>query len=1009
MLQLQKIRKVYVTGSESVEALKGISLSFRKQEFVSVLGPSGCGKTTLLNIIGGLDQYTSGDLSINGRSTREYKDRDWDTYRNHSIGFVFQSYNLIPHQSVLANVELALTISGVSRKERRRRAADALRRVGLGNQLHKKPNQMSGGQMQRVAIARAIVNNPEILLADEPTGALDSTTSVQIMNLLSEIARDRLVIMVTHNPDLARTYSSRIIYMQDGLVTKDTRPFDPRYPEEASDADLKKKAHSAVDTYLRSYRETSPKKLSKEASEKGKKKKASMSFWTALSLSLKNLLTKKTRTMLTAFAGSIGIIGIALIQSVSSGVQFYIDRVQEDTLSSYPITIQRENADMTALLESLMQVGSEGGEHRDEDRVYANSVLFEMMNSLTQIEVEENNLSKFKDFLESDSEIKKYISAVHYSYGSGIQFYTKDDNGEIYKADINEMMSSFMGGSSGSGSSGMGGSMGSMGMMGGSLSVFEEILPGEGDEPVHELVKEQYDLIYGDWPAAYNEVLLIVDENNSISDLSLYALGLKSADEFETAMKNFYLGKETVTDEKSWSFEEICARTYRMVLDVNRYTAGDGKFTDLSESEIGRELLYNNGTEIRVTGIIRKNPDALSAMLNGSIAYTSMLTDHMIEQTLASELIQAQLENPTVDALTGLPFETESAGDPTAEEIRSAVLSYIEAATLQKRAAMYRALASQLSGAERSAITAQVNAIFTDKNTAIGFLASSGMLPSEYMTQLEAMPLEQMKAILAPTVEKAMVEKAENEKQAAAALLSDADAAAALDAAASDFTESDCALLYENYVSLVSDNTYTGVLEMLGYVDADFPSSILIYAKTFEDKDQIASAIARYNSGVSEEDVIEYTDYVALLMSSISTVIQAISYVLIAFVAISLVVSSIMISIITYISVLERTKEIGVLRAIGASKRDVSRVFNAETLIEGFVSGALGIAVTLLLLIPINLILHAVTGIETLSAVLPVGYAVGLVIISMLLTVVAGIIPSGMAAKRDPVAALRAE
>ncbi len=1009
MLQLQKIRKVYVTGSESVEALKGITLSFRKQEFVSVLGPSGCGKTTLLNIIGGLDQYTSGDLSIDGRSTKEYKDRDWDTYRNHSIGFVFQSYNLIPHQSVLANVELALTISGVSRRERRRRAANALRRVGLGNQLHKKPNQMSGGQMQRVAIARAIVNDPEILLADEPTGALDSTTSVQIMDLLSEIARDRLVIMVTHNPDLARTYSNRIIYMTDGLVTKDTRPFDPAQEEAARRLPAgQSTGRPAVDTYMASYRGTRPATLHETAPvPKRKKKKASMSFLTALSLSLKNLLTKKTRTMLTAFAGSIGIIGIALIQSVSSGVQYYIDRVQEDTLSSYPITIQRENADMSALLESLMNIGSESGDHRDEDRVYANSVLFEMMNSLTKIEIEENNLSKFKEFLESDEEVRKYISAVHYSYGSGLQFYTKDDNGEIYKADINEMMNSFMGATSG-GSSGMGGSMGTMGMMGGGLTVFDEILPGDNGTPIHDLVKEQYDMIYGSWPTAYNEVVLIVDGNNSISDLSLYALGLKSVDEFETAMKNFYLGKETATDEKSWSFEEICSRTYRMVLNVDRYQKGEGDFTDLSKTLIGREILYNSGTEIRVTGIIRKNPDALSAMLSGSIAYTSLLTDYMIEKTLESELLQAQLQNPEIDALTGLPFETEDMGEPTAAEIRAAVTAYINDASEARRAAVYRTWKGQLPPAALSMIETQVNAAFVDKETALAFLSASGSIPPASLAQLAAQDFEVILQ-LKPTVQSGMVEAAEKKLAEELALVPDATAATLLQDAVASFSDADCKLLYDEYASAVSENTYTGVLDLLGYVDADFPSSILIYAQTFEDKDRIAECIKRYNSGVAEADVIEYTDYVALLMSSISTVISAISYVLIAFVAISLVVSSIMISIITYISVLERTKEIGVLRAIGASKRDVSRVFNAETLIEGFVSGMLGIGVTLLLLIPINLILHAVTGIQTLSAVLPVGYAVGLVVISMLLTVVAGIIPSGMAAKRDPVAALRSE
>ncbi len=1008
MLELKNIRKDYPAGGDTVHALKGIDLQFRESEFVSILGQSGCGKTTMLNIIGGLDGYTDGDLVINGKSTKDFKDRDWDTYRNHSVGFVFQSYNLIPHQSVLQNVELALSLSGVSKNERRQRAVKALEEVGLGNQLKKKPSEMSGGQMQRVAIARAIVNDPEILLADEPTGALDSATSVQIMELLSEIARDRLVIMVTHNPELADTYSTRIIRLVDGRLTEDTRPV-PKEGERLRE--LPKTGRPAVDAYLQKY----------EGREKRRKpvsdKKASMSFWTALGLSFKNLLTKKTRTILTAFAGSIGIIGIALIQSVSSGVQAYIDRVQEDTLSSYPITIQKENADLSALLESLMSVGDGEGTPKEPDRVYANSVLFEMMNSLTKIEIEENNLSKFKDFLENDEEIKKYISAVHYSYGSGINFYTKDENGEIYKSDINEMMSSLsgmsgMGSSSSSSSSVMGGSMG----MGG-IQVFEEMLPGDNGQPVHELVTTQYDLIYGAWPTAYNEVVLIVDANNEISDLSLYALGLKSQAEYETAMKNFYLGKETEAgEEKSWSFEEICAKTYRMILSADCFQKGlDGSYTDISKTAIGREMLYGSyGTDIRVTGIIRKNPDALSAMLSGTVGYTSMLTDYMIEKTLDSAIIKAQLADPTVDVLTGLPFMTGEEKEPTTAEIEEMVSAYIAAADTAKKAEIYRLLKSTIDSVT---LSTQVATFFANNDMATlralvknVYAAELGMSPEMIDEILSGMSDEELKAQVEPALREQIAKGYSDAVLAQLATVPDEQLAMLLTMEAGNLTAEQSNLLYEAYIpAKYSDATYTVVLEKLGYVDPTFPNEISIYAKSFEEKDKIAACIERYNAGVGDDDKIEYTDYVALLMSSISTVISAISYVLIAFVAISLIVSSIMISIITYISVLERTKEIGVLRAIGASKSDVSRVFNAETLIEGFVSGALGIGVTLLLLIPINAILHAVTGLTTLSAVLPVENAVFLVVVSMVLTVVAGIIPSRMAAKRDPVAALRSE
>ncbi len=979
MLKLKGIKKVYRAGDDKVVALRDVNLAFRKNEFVSILGPSGCGKTTLLNIIGGLDHYTAGDLVINGKSTRTYKDRDWDTYRNHSIGFVFQSYNLISHQTVLANVELALTISGVAPAERRRRATDALVRVGLGDQLHKRPNQMSGGQMQRVAIARALVNDPEILLADEPTGALDSTTSVQIMNLLREIASDRLVIMVTHNPDLAAEYSTRIISLLDGRVVKDTNPY------------------TAVEKRQRDRHTRVLAESKRKIDRANKGKKTSMSFKTALGLSFKNLLTKKARTFLTSFAGSIGIIGIALIQSVSTGVNNYIAAVQRDTLSSYPIQIQSENADYSGLISNLMDMNAADGKvDHDLDKVYSNSVLYDLLNSVNSIEIEKNNLADFKVFLDSDQEIAEYVSAIRYRYGEKMTIYTKDTDGKVVRADLAALL----------GESGMGG-MGAFAASFASLGIIEEMLPDKASGGlINETLLKQYDLVHGAWPTSKNEIVLIVNKNNEISDVALYALGLKSSEEFKAAMEAYQRGEEVVATQESWSYEEICQHDFRLILDADRYVKNpDGSFTDISETSLGLSKLYDEALTLRVSGIIRASDDAVSSMLKGALGYTSALTDYLIEATRESEIVKAQLANPTVDVISGLPFETEP---PTAAEKTEQARAYVASLSDAEKITLLRSLlvlptesflSEQVSSTLDGKTRAEMEAILTENP----LFQTSGYDPSI----LKNLSDEQLYAILEGAIRE---ETAKTYTEAAAQRVSAMTDQMIL-MTAGMLTDEQYTMVYETFMpSQYSDKTLGEVLQALGYVDNSTPISIEIYAKTFEDKDKIAECITRYNSGVAEEDQISYTDYVALLMSSVSIIINAISYVLIAFVAISLVVSSIMIGIITYISVLERTKEIGILRAIGASKRDVSRVFNAETLIVGFAAGALGILVSVLLIVAIiNPILYALTELTSLRAALPVDFAILLVLISMFLTLIAGLLPSRIAAKKDPVVALRTE
>ena len=972
MLKLKDIRKDYLAGDSVVHALKGIDLEFRENEFVAILGHSGCGKTTLLNIIGGLDQYTSGDLVINGKSTKNFTDGDWDTYRNHSIGFVFQSYNLIPHQTVLSNVELALTLSGVAPAERRARAIDALKKVGLGEQIYKKPNQMTGGQMQRVAIARALVNDPDILLADEPTGALDSDTSVQIMNILKEISEDKLIIMVTHNPDLAEAYASRIIRIKDGLIVGDSMPYD-------------------------SGREEQPQV------EPGKKK-TSMSFFTALALSTNNLLTKKARTILTAFAGSIGIIGIALIMSLSNGIQNYIDKVQEDTLSSYPVTIQAESYDMSGMMTSLMGVHSEAEENKHEnDAVYSSTILYDMMNSMISADKEVNNLKPFKEFLETDPEIGQYISSVQYSYDLDMNLYARDVDDNIVKTDITELLQNAM-------SLTFGGDYSSyfstFGQYYSVADAWQEMLPGENGELINPLLKSQYDLIYGHWPENYDEVVLVVNKNNEVSDLVLYALGLKSNSALADDMQAFMDQENLNTELESWSYEDICSRIVRYIYPADQYSYDEetGEYVDLADEELGLRTLYNNGMDVKISGIIRQDEDAVSGMMSGSIGYTHALVEHVVNEAKNKDLVKRQLEDTTHDVFTGLPFLDDSDEAFSNSRKTEAAKDYVAAASDEELADVYVKYMSvpeddyvqdlideQMADMTRSDIEDMVLKYYPEYSSMLSKMDDDTLF--DYVGQMIG---EQVKQQYAAQME-AMYRNLPDDK------LADEFELLALE-------DDDYLWIYNNAMPPVySDSTLKDNLKKLGYVDLDSPSIINIYVSTFEDKDSIADAIERYNDSVSDDDQISYTDYVALLMSSITTIINVISYVLIAFVAISLVVSSIMIGIITYISVLERTKEIGILRAIGASKKDVSRVFNAETFIIGLAAGLIGIFMTVLLNIPINIIVHDLTGIMSLKSELPMVGGAALVLISVGLTFIAGLIPSSLAAKKDPVEALRTE
>ena len=861
MLQLKNITKNYIAGNTDVEALKGIDLEFRKSEFVSILGPSGCGKTTLLNLLGGLDRYTTGDIVINGKSTMDFTDRDWDTYRNRSIGFVFQNYNLIPHQTVLSNVELALTLSGVSKTERHRRAIKVLEDVGLGDQIHKKPNQMSGGQMQRVAIARALINNPEILLADEPTGALDSETSVQIMEILKEISKDRLIVMVTHNGDLAEKYSTRIIRLLDGQVTGDSDPY-----------------HSGKERM----------KVDKKQQRKGRKKKTSMSFFTALSLSLNNLLTKKTRTFMTAFAGSIGIIGIALILSLSNGFQTYINKIQEDTLSSYPISIEETSTDLGALMTSIQAFGSESESH-ELDKVYSNDIMGTLFESLLS-EVETNDLGRFKQYIEENQEdLEPYINAVSYSYHLDLNLYYDGADGYTQ---VNPL--SFF--------SRMASSMGSGMMMGASMDIWTEMIGNQ------TLLESQYDVLAGRWPSSYNEVVIIVDENNELTDYSLYGLGLKDQQELSEMYKAMSAGGEFHSEPASFTYDELLELSYKLVPNPGYYQQYDGGWQDMREDQDYMASVLEDALNIQVVGVIRPNEDSVMTAVGGAVGYTSALTEYVVGAVSDADIVQEQLASPDIDVFTGKEF----AGEEAPEDVQEPDMSELS---------------------------------------------------------------EEMQAYMAT------------------------------------LSEEELAALMESY-STVSSATYEENVQKLGIVNLDIPSSINIYPVDFASKETLVDFITDYNQLMvdegTEEYTISYTDYMGMIMSSVSTIINAISYILIAFVGISLVVSSIMIGIITYVSVLERTKEIGILKSIGASRKDISRVFNAETLIVGFVAGMLGILVTLLLSIPANMIIYNITSIPNVAA-LPIVGAVVLVLLSMGLTLVAGLIPSRLAAKKDPVKALRTE
>ena len=847
MLQLKKIKKSYKTGDFVQHALKGIDVEFRENEFVAILGPSGSGKTTMLNIIGGLDRYDYGDLIINGKSTKEFKDKDWDAYRNNCIGFIFQSYNLIGHISVLQNVEMSMTLSGVSAKKRRRKALEVLNKVGLKEHAHKRPNQLSGGQMQRVAIARALVNDPEIIMADEPTGALDSQTSIQILELIKEIAEDKLVIMVTHNPELAENYASRIIKFKDGNLIDDSNPI------------------------------TKKDKINKELNLKH----TQMSYKTALSLSFTNLMTKKGRTILTSLAGSIGIIGIALILSLSHGMQSYIDRVQEETLSSYPLTIAEATVDMTDMMASMKP--SEGTEDQKENKIYSNNIMNKMMNMVTA-KVTTNNLKEFKSQIEKDKKLKEYTNAISYSYDLNLNIY-RNVNGENIKVNPTQVMDNL----------GMGLNQMQQQMM--TTDVFQELFNND------ELNKQMYDVVKGRWPENYDEVVLLIDKNNQVSDFTLYSLGILDQDELELIMKKIMAG-EVIEESKKHEFdyEDFLNLEFKVLQNSDYYDKVNNLWINKENDEKYINEKLNNALKLKVVGIIRPNEEAVSQASSGMIYYSKDLTEYIINKNNESQIVKEQKENPEINVLTKMSFNDNNKFDP------------------------------------------------------------SNMSP-EQLAYIQSLP---------PT---------------------------------------ELAQLMQNYQEQAG-STYEQVLKQIGGIDINSPSMINIYPKDFDSKEEVINYIADYNKtqekNGKEENVIDYQDLVGMLMSSVSTIINVISYALMAFVSISLVVSSIMIGIITYISVLERTKEIGILRAIGASKKDITRIFNAETIIEGFIAGTLGILITLLLNIPINIIVKNITDISNLSK-LPFMGAIILIILSTILTIVGGFIPAIYASKKDPVEALRTE
>ncbi|MDF2870416.1 MAG: transporter [Anaerocolumna sp.] len=938
MLQIKNICKKYVTGGLTQQALNNVTFNLRDSEFVAILGQSGSGKTTLLNIIGGLDRYDSGDIVINSVSTKKYSNRDWDSYRNHTIGFVFQSYNLIPHQSILANVELALTISGISKGERRKRAKEALEKMGLGSHLHKRPNQMSGGQMQRVAIARALVNDPDILLADEPTGALDSETSVQVMDLLKEVAKDRLVVMVTHNPELAEEYASRIIKLHDGEIVSDTNPY------EVDETGLEAPKHKNMG-------------------------KASMSITTALSLSFNNLKTKKGRTLLTSFAGSIGIIGIALILSLSNGINAYIDNIQKDTMSSYPIAIEAQSLDLSSLLAAGRQSGISDEAEHELDGVYSNSSDMELAKSATT-SIKENNLTEFKKYLDKqDSEIHQYVgeNGIIYSYDVKFDAFAYDPEGELINTDGSDFTSSNSSSMTG------GTSMGAMPMSGFSLggmsmgnlsssSKFEELLPGTEGNLISPAVTDNYEVLYGNWPKAYNEVVLVLDENNEVSTSVLYELGILPSAEYKEMLEKIGNGEEISFKDHKWNYEDISNQSFYILPESDYYVKGEnGIYKYVAEEKESLETLLKDSIELKVSGVVKPQEDASYTAISGSIGYTKALTDTLIERTNNSPVVKAQEAAPETNVTNGMSFT------PKKDEVKiEETIKYLSGLNISDKAAVAATILTSTPANSQSDNTE------TQK--------SGADMPTQGQTGSVSAGMSSQ--------------------------MSEADLAAMLDAY---LLEPDNETLLKLYDTYIQSGSYDDNMSAFGVVSLDAPASISIYADSFEGKDGISASIEDYNKTAGKENQITYTDFVGLLMSSVTTIINVISYVLIAFVAVSLIVSSIMIGIITFISVLERTKEIGVLRAIGASKRNITQVFNAETFIVGAISGLLGVGLTCLLLLPINSVIHAVLDTTAVNAALPVTSGLALIALSMVLTLIAGLIPAKKAAGKDPVIALRSE
>ncbi len=1153
MLSLREIVKTYTTGDTAVTALRGVSIDFRESEFVSILGPSGCGKTTLLNIIGGLDRYDSGDLVINGRSTKEYKDADWDTYRNHSIGFVFQSYNLIMHQSVLSNVELALTLSGVSREERRRRAIDALEQVGLGDQIHKKPNQMSGGQMQRVAIARALANDPDILLADEPTGALDTGTSVQIMEILKKVSEKKLIIMVTHNPDLAEQYSNRIIRVLDGQVVGDTNPYAA--PTEAVSTE---QAEPTTEQAEPTAEQAEPTAEEKAAPKKGKR---SMSFLTALSLSFNNLLTKKTRTLLVSVAGSIGIIGIALILALSNGVNLFIASVQEETLTSYPISITSQTSDYAAMLSAMVGTDGQDTENREPGKIYVDDSISNMVSAMTTMK--KNNLGKFNKYLmEHYDEIKDDLTAIQYSYNMDLQIYnasTEYGKNGVLQVSPSGVLSDF--------SSEYGG----LSAITDSISIFSEIMPGRDGELINATIFEQYELVDGEWPSEANELVLVVDRNNTVANITLYMLGMLNPDEMTAMMASMMLGEkyDANTQGMSFTFEDFYDLDLNLAYNSDFFVERgsyevDGKTLPLwqdlrKDKDFLPETVYDKGMPLKIVGVICPSADATSTSISGAIGYTSALTEAVLDKVNASDMVKQQIEYSSHDVFTGLPFQLDDVDTLTDAEKKEKLAGYFAKLDATGKANAFMAIRTEISDAQmkeyldtvketfstteqqreflinlyafnskngslaegtfanlavatilhavddtynieqyKTMVATQYAAAFeldgievkdgteaydkyaglidtlyaTDAKMAAAFDNMTAMTIRSVYPMIEAINVQ--KEILAPTAphylsylaqmnttySSAMAKRmylmgmfcmtnglydpttyqpnltdplavaygtfldsADMDAEFAKAVYKDYSSkitsdeamkneavAALFDQYLAGLSDAAYAALYENHMQKASA-TYEENLETMGAsAGYDAIMAINIYPVDFEAKERLSQLIADYNETVEDEDdEISYTDIVAIMMSSVTIIVDAITYVLVAFVSISLVVSSIMIGIITYISVLERTKEIGILRAIGASKKDISRVFNAETLIIGFAAGAIGILFTVLLCIPITLILRAATGIASITAALPLGGAIALVLISMVLTFVAGLFPAGIAARKDPVVALRTE